>query len=308
MTLAGDLSAHIAAIVSPLSPLELPLADALGCVLHEEIRAPGPVPAFDTVTTEGFAVRAGSYEPGEWLRVVDEVPAGFRASEVLADGTCIRVWPGAPLPPGADSVVPLGLAEVGTEATRLQSVAIGDGIHAVGSVAQAGDIVAMAGEVASPRLLAELARSGIRSMCVHPRPRVLALTVGSEFVEPGVPTGEGLVTDHLSLLAAAIAENAGAAASRLPAVLDGPVEVSDVIDDQRHRADAIVLVGVAAHDSQVVSSGLGLEILSPEPLVALGFIGPTLVLAFGSDLRELDDFGGQLIPAVVRRLMGFDQG
>lgn len=308
MTLAGDLSAHIAAIVSPLSPLELPLADALGCVLHEEIRAPGPVPAFDTVTIEGFAVRAGSYEPGEWLRVVDEVPAGFRASEVLADGTCIRVWPGAPLPPGADSVVPLGLAEVGTEATRLQSVAIGDGIHAVGSVAQAGDIVAMAGEVASPRLLAELARSGIRSVCVHPRPRVLALTVGSEFVEPGVPTGEGLVTDHLSLLATSIAENAGAAAYRLPAVLDGPVEVSDVIDDQRHRADAIVLVGVAAHDSHVVSSGLGLEILSPEPLVGLGFIGPTLVLALGSDLRELDDFGGQLIPAVVRRLMGFDEG
>jgi molybdopterin molybdotransferase len=305
MTLADDLAARIAAIVSPLSPLELPLADALGCVLHEEIRAPGPVPAFDTVTTEGFAVRAGSYEPGEWLRVVDEVPAGFRASEELADGTCIRVWPGAPLPPGADSVVPLGLAEVGTEATRLQSASIGDGIHAVGSVTQAGAIVAKSGQVASPLLLAELARSGIRSVCVHPRPRVLALTVGSEFVEPGVPTGIGLVTDHLSLLATSIAESAGAVASRIPAV---PMEVSAAIDDQCHRADAILLVGVAPHDSHVVSSDLGLEILSPEPVVALGFIGPTLVLALGSDLRELHGIGGHLIPGVVRRLMGFDQG
>lgn len=308
MTLAGDLAARITAIVSPLSPLELPLADALGCVLHQEIRAPGPVPAFDTVTTEGFAVRAGSYEPGEWLRVVDEVPAGFRASEVLADGTCIRVWPGAPLPPGADSVVPLGLAEAGSKGVRLQQSGAGDGIQVEGSVTQAGTIVAKAGQVASPLLLAQLARAGIRSVCVHPRPRVLALTVGSEFVEPGVPTGVGLVTDHLSLLATSIAESAGAVATRIPAVLDGPLEVSAAIDDQRHRADAILLVGVAPHDSHVVCDDLGLEIVSPEPVVALGFIGPTLVMALGADLRELDDIGGHLIPTVVRRLMGFDQG
>jgi molybdopterin molybdotransferase len=266
------------------------------------------VPAFDTVTTEGFAVRANSYEPGEWLRVVDEVPSGFRASEALVDGTCIRVWPGAPLPPGADSVVPLSLAQIGTEATRLQTAAIGDGIQAAGSVTEAGVMVAKAGQVAAPLLLAELARAGIRSVCVHPRPRVLALTVGSEFVEPGVPTGIGLVTDHLSLLATAIAESAGAVATRIPAVLDGPVEVSSAIDDQRHRADAILLVGVAPHDSHVLSDGLGLEIVSAEPVVALGFIGPTIVMALGADLRELHDIGGHLIPAVVRRLMGFDQG
>lgn len=301
-----DLRAQIVGLVRPLTPLELPLADARGCVLHEGIQAPTPVPAFDTVAVDGFAVRALSYEVGESVHVIDEVPAGFRASEELADGTCIRVHPGAPLPERADTVVPMALTQVDGSGARLPKSMVGEGFVTVGSAVAEGSVLAQSGDALTPRLIGELARSAIRSVRVHPRPRVLVVTVGTEYVEPGVPTPIGLVADHLSFPVAAIAEDAGALAFRVPPILDDESELVAVVDDSLHRTDLIVLCGMDAAGRALACSALGLEILfeAGESGCAVGEREGTVIVALGPDLADVTALGEALVPAIIRAQMG----
>lgn len=306
MASMDDLRARIVQVVRPLTPLELPLADARGCVLVEAVRAPEPVPAFTTVTLEGFAVRAGSYDSGEPLKVIDEVHPGFRASEELVSGTCIRVWPGAPLPDGADAVVEAGLAQIDNALVRLPSSTIGHGVVAPGNETAEGSLLAKLGDELTPRLMGVLARSSIRSVRVHPRPRVLAVTVGTEFVEPGVPTPIGLVSDYLSFPAAAIAEQAGAIVFRVPPILDDEAELVSIVDDSLHRADLIVLCGVGAAGRALACSSLGLEVLDEagESGCAVGEREGTVIITIGPDLADVVGLGDVLLPAIIRGHMG----
>lgn len=301
-----ELRARIVGLVHPLAPLELPLADARGCVLHEDIRSPGAVPAFDTVSVEGYAVRAGSYGPSSLLRVIDTVPAGFRASEELVDGTCMRAHPGAPLPPGADAVVGLDLSDVDESGARLAPVGAGRGFIPAGAEVHEGALLASAGDELTPRLIGVLSRSAIRSVHVHPRPRVLAVTVGTEFVEPGVPTPIGLVADHLSQPVAAIAEQAGAIVFRVPPILDDEAELVTIVDDSLHRTDLIVLCGVGAAGRVLAGESLGLtEVFAAgESGCAVGDREGTVILALGPDLGDVLGLGEALLPAIIRAQMG----
>lgn len=300
------LRARIVGLVRPLAPLELPLADARGCVLSEGIQAPAPVPAFDTVALDGFAVRVDSYEPGEFLPVIDEVPAGFRASAELVDGSCIRVFPGAPLPPGANTVVPIGLAEVSGSSVRLPPAQPGQGFTAVGAEVHEGALLAVAGDQLTPRLVGRIAHAGIRSVRVHPRPRVLAVTVGTEFVEPGVPTPVGLVADGLSFPVTAIAEEAGAIAFRVPPILDDESELVAIVDDSLHRTDVIVLCGVGVAGRALACAVLDLneQFAAGESGCAVGEREGTVILALGPDLLDVLGLGEALLPGIIRAQMG----
>ena len=306
MASVDDLRARIARLIRPLAPLELPLADARGCVLAEEVRAPVPVPSFATVTVEGFAVRAHSYAAGETLRVIDEVPAGFRASEELASGTCIRVWPGAPLPDGADAVVEADLARIESTGVYLPVSIAGQGFVPAGAEIAAGEALAEIGHEVTPRLMGTLARSSIRSVRVHPRPRVLAVTVGTEFVEPGVPTPLGLVSDHLSFPVVAIAEQAGAIGLRVPPILDDEAELVSIVDDNLHRTDIIVLCGMDLAGRAMACSAFGLtEVISRgDEGCAVGNREGSVIVALGPDLGSILSLGELVVPMIIRAQMG----
>jgi molybdopterin molybdotransferase len=305
MASKDEFRARIVGMVRPLAPLELPLADARGCVLSEAVLSPADVPGFPTVTVEGFAARVGSYEPGASLRVVDEVPAGFRASEQLNEGTCIKVWPGAPLPEGSDTVIPVDLAQVTDRRVVLPATHAGKGFLAQGSQVGIGEQVAPAGSRLTPELIGHLARSAVRSVRLHPRPRVLAFTMGSEFVEPGVTTPLGLVSDYLSFQMVAIAEEAGALAFRVPAILDDLVELETVVDDNCHRADLILITGVGPRQMGEVAGALRVSLESAEEFTcAIGEREGTVLLVAGADASELSVWGSVLIPSIIEAQMG----
>ncbi|MFM8155355.1 MAG: hypothetical protein ACKOAF_04665 [Actinomycetes bacterium] len=282
------------------------MADARGCVLAEAVRAPAPAPAFDTVTVEGFAVRTGSYTSGSALRVIDEVPAGFRATEELASATCIRVWPGAPMPDGADAVVEADLARIESTGVYLPVSMTGQGFVSAGTEIAAGEALAEIGDEVTPRLMGTLARSSIRSVRVHPRPRVLAVTVGTEFVEPGVPTPLGLVSDHLSFPAVAIAEQAGAIAFRVPPILDDEAELVSIVDDSLHRTDLIVLCGMDLSGRALACSAFGLtEVISRgDEGCAVGNREGSVIVAVGPDLGSILSLGELVVPMIIRAQMG----
>lgn len=301
------LTARIVPLVRPLTPLELPLSDARGCILAAEVRATVPVPAFATVTVDGFAVRAHSYAANEPLRVIDDVRAGFRASEDLVDGTCIRVHPGAPLPAGADVVIEVRHARAESGGICLPAEAAGQGFVPAGTDSAEGESLAGAGDELTPQLLGLLARASVRSVQVYPRPRVLAVTVGSEFVEPGVPTPVGLVSDHLSVAAMAVAEQAGAIAFRVPPILDDVAELVSIVEDSLHRTDLIVLCGVDAAGREQCHSALGLVEVAAlgEAGCALGEIEGTVVVTLGADLGDVLSLGAAVLPAIIRIQMGY---
>jgi molybdopterin molybdotransferase len=259
-----------------------------------------------TAIHTGFAVASDGYFTIEIAPIVDEVPAGFRASEPLTAGACIKVHRGAPLPEGADAVVEMSRARVVDGGVILEEVGDAHGVSRAGDLISAGATLAEPGQILDADLIGTLARAAIRSVEVHPRPRVLVLTVGTEYVEPGVPTPTGLVADHLSYLAAAIVTECGGMAFRLPPVLDELGDVEQVVDDNAHRSDLIVLCGIDADSAPVLTDGLELVPVAADTgeIVLLGLREGAIILGLPDDPGSLRSTAGALLSAIIGRLMG----
>ena len=125
MLSVDDYRRGILAGIASLAPLELPLSSAHGCVLATDVVAPWPLPSFDNSAMDGYAVLAsdvaGATEQAPaTLTVIDDVPAGYRATEAVRPGTAVRIMTGAPLPRGADTVVPAEPPDGGPATVRAQ--------------------------------------------------------------------------------------------------------------------------------------------------------------------------------------------
>lgn len=258
---------EVLAGVEPLQSIELPLIEALGCVLAEDVRAPWPLPSFDNSSMDGYAVRAADIasataEEPVRLRVVDDVPAGYRASEQVAEGTAIRIMTGAPMPDGADAVVPVELTDGGMQTVAVhEPVAEAACIRLAGGDVMAGATVVEAGTELTSRQIAVLAAVGQASVKVHPRPRVIVISTGSELVEPGAPLTKGLITDSNSFMLVSAVQEAGAIAYRVGPIMDDEEAFMGAIDDHLHRADLFITSGgvsMGAYDTvKAVLSTLG---------------------------------------------------
>lgn len=296
--------------IRALESIALPLMDAQGCVLAQRVSAPADVPSFATARHTGFAIASHGYLSHEIAPIVDEVPAGFRASEPLTAGACIKVHRGAPLPEGADAVLEMSRVRVVDGGVILEKVGAGHGVSQVGELISAGATLAEPGQLLDADLIGTLARAAIRSVEVHPRPRVLVVTVGTEYVEPGVPTPSGLVADHLSYLAAAIVTECGGIAFRLPPVLDELDDIVQVVDDNAHRSDLIVLCGIDSDSAPVLVAGLELSQVDDgaDEIVLHGTREGAIIVGLPDDPVNLRSVAGALLPAIVGRLMGRQQG
>ncbi len=267
MLSVDDYLARILTSVEPLAALEVPLSSAHECVLAQDVAAPWPLPSFDNSSMDGYAViaadvaAASEAEPVE-LAVVDDVPAGYRASETVRPGTAIRIMTGAPMPEGADAVVPVERTDAGAERVRVTApVDSGAYIRRAGEDVVAGQTVLTAGTLLGARQLAMLAAVGSGHVLVHPRPRVAVISTGSELVEPGTALRHGLINDSNGYLLVAACREAGAEAYRVGPVVDDEASFLAAIEDQLHRCDLILTSGgvsMGAYDTvKAVLSQLG---------------------------------------------------
>lgn len=266
----------VLATVRPLEPIELRILDAQGCVLVEDVTVPISLPPFDNSSMDGYAVRVAditgaSEEFPAVLTVVGDVAAGQGEAPHVGPGEAARIMTGAPLPPGAETVVPVewtdgGLGEGPVSGMRARSAApegatgqvavhraAGPRAHVrdKGSDVKAGDRALDAGTVLGPPQIALLAAIGRARVRVRPRPRVVVVSTGSELVPPGTELAEGQIYDSNSFALAAAAQDAGAIAYRVGAVTDDAETLRATIDDQLVRADLVVTTGgvsVGAYD------------------------------------------------------------
>lgn len=337
----------ILATVRPLEPIELRLPDAQGCVLVEDVMVPLSLPPFDNSSMDGYAVRVAdvagaSEEYPAVLEVVGDVAAGQADLLHVGPGQAARIMTGAPLPPGAEAVVPVewtdgGLGEGPVDGMRARSLAPEQAsgqvrvyrsaearahVRARGSDVKAGDRALEAGTVLGPPQIALLAAVGRGTARVRPRPRVVVLSTGSELVQPGEELRGGQIYDSNSFALTAAARDAGAIAYRVGAVADDAETLRSTIEDQLVRADLVVTTGgvsVGAYDvvkealshvgdADEAGSGIDFRKLAMQPGKPQGFgsIGPdhTPLLALpGNPVSSYVSFELFVRPA-IRTLMG----
>ncbi len=235
--------------VAALPAFEQPLMDAIGLVLCEDIVSGVSLPGFDNSAMDGYAVQAGdlagaSDENPIRLPVVGEFRAGRSEPIVVTPGTCVRIMTGAPMPRGADSVVPVEWTDGGTVNVRItQQPPLGASVRLAGEDVTAGAKVLDSDTVLGPRQIAVLAAVGRARVKARPRPRVVVISTGAELREPGSRLGDGQIYDSNSYTLAACARDAGAVVYRVGIVDDDPKRIMDTLSDQLVRADLVVTTG-----------------------------------------------------------------
>ena len=247
-----SVEAHLADILSTvrrLTPINLAISEAEGCVLAEDVTARAPLPPFDNSAMDGYAVISAdvahaSKDTPVTLRVSGEVAAGDTGAYAVTPGSCLRITTGAKLPAGADAVVPVEDTDGGVAQVAIKiPVSAGDSVRFSGGDAQQGEVLLPAGTRLSPMQIAVLAASGRARAEVYPRPRLVVLSTGNELTDPGRPLAPGKIWDSNSYMLTAAAREAGCLAYRHGPIPDDPLEMMPAIEDQLLRADLIVTSG-----------------------------------------------------------------
>jgi molybdopterin molybdotransferase len=261
MISVAEARARILADVAGAAPEEvLPVAQGLGRVLARDVRAPFDLPHTDNSAVDGYAVRAADLvlEARARLRVVADLPAGAVYEGRIGPREALRIMTGAPIPAGADTVVPKELSESAGDWVELGAVEPGANVRARGEDVRTGVVVLPAGAVLRPSDLGLVASLGFAEVRVHRRPRVALLSTGDEVVEPGRARRAGQIYDANRFSLGGMVTAAGADAIDLGIAPD----VRDVLRERLlHAAGAADVVltsgGVSVGDYDLVKSVLG---------------------------------------------------
>ena len=266
MRTVEEHQAAVSALLPALPEESLPLAAAHGRVLARDVTAAVALPGFDNSAMDGYAARwaevDGAAQRPVRLPVAEDIPAGRSDVVPLAPGTVHRIMTGAPLPPGADVVVPVELTDGGTDLVEIRdSPAAGTHLRRAGEDIAAGDVALSAGSPLGAAQLGLAAAVGLTELPVRRRPRVLVLSTGSELVAPGEPLAPGQIYESNSLLLAAAVEEAGGLPRRLHFVPDDVDQFLTTVRAQLATADLLITSGgVSAGAYEVVKDafrGLG---------------------------------------------------
>jgi len=279
----------IAKVMDAAEPLRgvetVPLTDALGRVLAEDVLALVTVPPADNAAMDGYALcTADAIAHGGTLPVSGTVPAGAEPGR-LQPGTAVRIFTGAPIPAGADTVVMQEVcAREGDLVTLPADLHTGSHIRPAGEDVCAGDSILTAGMRLQPQDLALAASGGHAGLKVRPRLRVAVLATGDELVEPGQPLPPGKIYNSNSFALVGMLQNLGCqvqcrriVADSLPVTMDALVEAAASTD--LVITSGGVSVGDEDHVKQAVerlgSMDLWRVAIKPGKPLAMGRVGRT---------------------------------
>ncbi|HLF70533.1 MAG TPA: gephyrin-like molybdotransferase Glp [Dehalococcoidia bacterium] len=278
MTTDGMISveearARILEVVSRLEPETVALADALGQVLAEDVTSPMTIPPLDNTGMDGYAVRAADTSGStpatpKRLRVIGEVAAGYIFDRSVGPGEAVRIMTGAPIPQGADAIVPFeetdetagrsfgtfakGRDEVGV----YKAAAVGANIRRAGEDVLRGSPVMEAGTELHAAQIGVLASLGTATVRVYRRPVIAIISTGDELLELGEAATEGHIYDANSYSVAALAREAGAIPKRLGIARDTVEELTAKIHEALDADLIVTSAGVSRGDYDVVKDVL----------------------------------------------------
>ena len=312
-----DALARILADVKPVTDVEtVPVREALGRVLAEDVVSPIDVPAHTNSAMDGYALRGADLRAGAETRldVIGVAAAGRPFHGAVSAGQCVRILTGAPVPEGADTVV---MQERVTREADAAIVAAGQkpGQH----VRQAGEDIARgavalaAGAVLLPAALGMLASVGVGKVSVRRRARVAFFSTGDELRRVGEPLGAGQIYDSNGYTIHGMLTRAGVEVVDMGLVRDEPADIENAFADAAARADAIVTSGgVSVGDADYVkdtldktgSVGFWRVAMKPGRPLAFGRVGKALFFGLpGNPVSAMVTYY-QLVQPALRALAG----
>ncbi len=304
--------------VQPEPPARVPLSEAAGSILAEDIQSDIDMPPFDKSFVDGYALRAEDVAtvPID-LRVAGSVPAGVVPDFELKPGQAAKVMTGAPVPKGATAVQmveeTVDLPDRG-EVRILQAVPAGKNVAPRGSDVRRGDVVVHAGTFISPAVIGVLASAGCSEVPVFPRVRVAIVTTGTELVDPSLKPAPGQIRNSNGPMLTEQVRAAGCEPLPLGIARDDPDVLLKALSAGLESDMLLVTGGVSMGDLDLVESvfaDLGVQTLfdkvaiKPGKPTVFGRRGDTLVFGLpGNPVSVLTVFEILVRPALKKR-MGF---
>ncbi|WP_321530036.1 gephyrin-like molybdotransferase Glp [uncultured Desulfuromonas sp.] len=239
--------------VTPLGVERVGLLDAVERIVAEDIIAPWSLPVWDNSAMDGFAVRHDDCSNDGTLTISGYIPAGGYSNDPVQPGTAVRIMTGAPIPPGADTVVPFEeTSEEGDQLTIRGSVTVGDHIRVKGEDITDGENILTAGSLLRPAEIGLLATFNKVIVPVYRRPRVAILATGDELIEPGSPPNNHQIVNCNSFAVAAALKEIGCEPILLGIARDNRESHLQKIKEGL-KADALITsAGVSAGDRDLV--------------------------------------------------------
>lgn len=328
LPLAEHLETVLHATV-PLEPISVPVIEALGLRLADDVVARTALPTADNSAMDGYAVRrvdveGASHDSPVRLRVVADVPAGSADDPGFGAGECVRVMTGAPVPSAADAIVPLEATALGTavSATAPDTIDVTAAprpaahIRRTGDDVAAGELVVASGTVLGARGVSAAVAAGVAHVLVVPSPRVAVIATGDELVDPGEPLERGQVHDSNTPLVAGLVVEAGGRVAQLERASDDPGAFDAVLRRAASVADVVVTTGgvsvgafdvarLALAERGIAFSRVGMQPGKPQGFGRLDGDGPLVFCLPGNPVSVFASFEAFVRPA-LRKLAGFE--
>ena len=307
--------------IATLPPSYMPIAQARGLTLAKAVVSEIDVPGFDNSAMDGYAIvstdtAAASAERPVVLRLVEDLPAGTAPTQAVSAGNAAKIMTGAPVPRGADAVVPWEDTESRHGAVAvLTPVPARKNVRPRGEDVRAGREVVPKGAVLSPAQLGVIASVGRTHVDAIPRPRVAVLSTGDELVAPGGELRPGQVFDANATMIAAMCEALGAAVTLTGMIGDDPAKVADWLDGAAGMADLLVTSGgasVGEHDwlrdvlSRYGELSLWRVAIKPGKPIAFGRVQDRPVIALPGNPGSAFVGVHVFVAAAIRKLAGRD--
>jgi molybdopterin molybdotransferase len=256
--------------IQPLGTEKVSLTDALGRVLAEDVYAPRDIPPLDNSGMDGYAVRWEDIQEtcqdrSVRLEVIEDLPAGFIAKKKVRKAQAIRIMTGAPIPEGADTVIPVEETKKdGNFVLISKAIVLGDSIRHAGEDVKKGDRVISKGDLIRPAEVGMLASVSRSSIHVYQRPLVAILCTGEELVDVDESLSDAKIVSSNSYTLAAQVRDCGAIPMQLGIAKDRKDAIEQKLS-QGLRADVLVSsAGVSVGDYDYVKdvlSDLGMEMI-----------------------------------------------
>ena len=233
----------IAEFANPLSPAKIPIGEAAGYILAEDIFSPTDIPAFDQSSVDGFAIYHDDMHGDLVLQGI--MAAGTMRPAELLRKHAMRIFTGGPVPYGADTIVMQENVSVSHEQIVLRDLSIEKGsfIRIRGTEIKKGEKILLSGSSLSAPLIGLLASAGVAEIMVYPAPRVAVIATGNELQKPGLPIQFGQVYECGTFFLSAALQRALINEVQLLFARDDLQMVRDRMEEAIDKNDVLILTG-----------------------------------------------------------------